>query len=359
MPNRIHHLLHHSAARAVVVDQQPLAHAHVASTAAAAVAAAPLAVAEQTLQRHDFVRALVVTAADVIDTVLPAPPTAAIPLAGFIAELLRRSRASFSTLQLALFYLFRFRAMSSGSPSPLASCSRRLFLASLVTAAKYLQDSVFSNRGWARVASLPAAEVTRLERMFLAGIAFELYVPPAVFASWSATLVAHVHNAVRARAAEMQVEHEAILAFDFAPRNARAAEVYHEGGPLAFAEAAVPVPVPVAAPTSATVAATLKRRTMPTPPSCLLDIESPQLPSMSPPPAKRPRIACSEIVARRMRSICTLGSGSGGGKCATSSKPIRAGGAKRASSSSSKKAAAFQFTALLERLARTHLAVGQ
>ncbi|KAI9219988.1 hypothetical protein BC828DRAFT_367712, partial [Blastocladiella britannica] len=66
----------------------------------------PVAKTPATLRRSDFVNALVATAAEIIDALYPTPPTAHIPLPTFISEILRRSKSSFSTLQLALFFLF-------------------------------------------------------------------------------------------------------------------------------------------------------------------------------------------------------------------------------------------------------------
>ncbi|KNE61500.1 hypothetical protein AMAG_18642 [Allomyces macrogynus ATCC 38327] len=71
----------------------------------------PVARTPQTLRKQEFVHALVRTAAEIIGALTPKPavePT--VPLHDFIAEILRRSKSSFSTLQLALFYLFKYRA---------------------------------------------------------------------------------------------------------------------------------------------------------------------------------------------------------------------------------------------------------
>ncbi|KAI9188179.1 PHO85 cyclin-5 [Blastocladiella emersonii ATCC 22665] len=277
---------------------------HLDERSAAAAAANPVQRTPQTLRRHDFVQALVATAAEIIDGLYPTPPTAVIPLSTFIAEILRRSKSSFSTLQLALFYLFKFRAAhlrriqaaeaaaaaaaiiaarggagsatdlppvlpsppslapTPGAPQPqppqpqpppptpanlrtLATCGRRLFLAALIMAAKYLQDKNYSNRAWSKISGLSALEINRNEREFLDTIDYGLFVSAAKFARWSALLVAHINAVHQARLSEASaaaaaaavvsgqppVSHDAILAFDFLPPVAPAAA----GGAAGFA----------------------------------------------------------------------------------------------------------------------------
>jgi hypothetical protein len=205
------------------------------------------------------------------------PAAAIIPLHTFIAEILRRSKSSFSTLQLALFYLFKFRAahqrdldhlmtMRPGSkalepgqdfdvifPSPpcpdvsiprappsapkiashelseifersLPNCGRRLFLTSLILASKYLQDKNYSNKAWSKISGLPAREINKHEREFLSVIGHGLFISAAKFARWSALLVAHINQAhvlrlslAAVNPAPVHISHDAILTFDFLP----------------------------------------------------------------------------------------------------------------------------------------------
>ncbi|KAI9596083.1 hypothetical protein BDF19DRAFT_345078, partial [Syncephalis fuscata] len=55
-------------------------------------------------------------------------------------------------------------------------CGRRMFLASLVIATKYLQDRAYSNRAWSRVSGLSASEITRCERKLLHWLSWNLYI---------------------------------------------------------------------------------------------------------------------------------------------------------------------------------------
>ncbi|PRQ71498.1 hypothetical protein AAT19DRAFT_10356 [Rhodotorula toruloides] len=185
-----------------------------------------------------------------------------IPLSYFVKEVLRRSRTSCSTLQLALYYLHKsrreiraavkragesegeikrlerelkrgkeeVRAGSRGQegayPSPPRSpgheldaaaggkeasqpqslgdrfsalvaaqnspvlCGRRMFLASLICASKYLQDRNYSNRAWAKISGLDVREINANERAFLKVTGFGLHLPAEEFQRWTERLAA-------------------------------------------------------------------------------------------------------------------------------------------------------------------------
>lgn len=172
-------------------------------------------------------------------TTTPAVSEAAIlPLRFFVTEVLRRSRTSCSTLQVALYYLHKARReireavslasvnkrpiVASTYPSPPLSpidrasarhpyesndsvaieqddeeeenspvlCGRRMFLASLIAASKFLQDRNYSNRAWAKISGLPIASINANERVFLGLIDFQLHVGAREFAKWTERLAA-------------------------------------------------------------------------------------------------------------------------------------------------------------------------
>ncbi|KAJ8659257.1 hypothetical protein O0I10_004971 [Lichtheimia ornata] len=221
---------------------------------------------QQTAGTHPaYVEALVDTTAHIIETIWPSSsstsafspakhattlpcsppssPTASMPttpapavvsLRTFIQEVLKRSRTTYSTLQTALFYLFRARpailsqlyytsspgVVTPPSPPPAASenaaavamemggsyfawqdayihCGRRMFLAALVTASKFVQDKTYRNSTWAKIAGLPVAEINAAERIFLNLISYRLYIAQPTFERWHHLL--HMH--VEARAA--------------------------------------------------------------------------------------------------------------------------------------------------------------
>ncbi|KAG9286063.1 hypothetical protein G9A89_022740 [Geosiphon pyriformis] len=148
------------------------------------------------------------------------PAAKIIPLRIFLQETLRRSRTSYSTLQTALFYLFRIKsqitsraflhpaAIATGNnaeipPTPTgvsqrrenndpATCGRRMFLAALIVASKYLQDRNYSNKAWSKISGLPVNEINQNEIIFLKLIDYNLFIGEDIFKRWSSLLLTHI-----------------------------------------------------------------------------------------------------------------------------------------------------------------------
>ncbi|KAL4400898.1 PHO85 cyclin-5 [Malassezia pachydermatis] len=178
-----------------------------------------------------------------------------LPLALFVREILRRSRTSCSTLQAALLYCSRckmalhdnvdnystsshtdvlgwmneamvmsptsmqameltcklpslslpcssapiqssaksIKAQTTSMPSPLL-CGRRMFLAAIVVASKFLQDRTYSNRTWSKISGLETREIEQLERVFLQTIHYNLVVSESEWAQWTKELSLHCHR---------------------------------------------------------------------------------------------------------------------------------------------------------------------
>lgn len=141
----------------------------------------------------------------------------------FIQEILRRSQATYVTLQMSLFYLTRVKRLvhdkllrRSSPPSPPSSqdeeevqqpvskrrrvaattdrtedyqcCGRRMFLASLMAASKYLHDKNYKNIAWAKISGLSIAEVNAAEMAFLKLIDYKLFVSQPSFEKWCSIL---------------------------------------------------------------------------------------------------------------------------------------------------------------------------
>ncbi|KAF7732054.1 hypothetical protein EC973_007159 [Apophysomyces ossiformis] len=150
------------------------------------------------LERLTYVEALVDVNAIVIEAIWKRPPTSSVvPLRSFIREVLQRSRTTYSTLQTALFYLFRARPSILSQLNCMQpcdqpkhqrmayiSCGRRMFLASLVIASKFLQDKTYRNSAWAKIAGLPVIEINRAERLLLELMDYELYITQPTFDLW-------------------------------------------------------------------------------------------------------------------------------------------------------------------------------
>jgi hypothetical protein len=119
-----------------------------------------------------------------------------LPLRTFIQETLRRSRTSYSTLQVALYYLilikphvpkhdFTMEQPDDAHSIRALQCGRRMFLAALILASKYLQDRNYSARAWSKISGLNTLEINQNEMAFLLAVNWQLHITDAVFQRWT------------------------------------------------------------------------------------------------------------------------------------------------------------------------------
>lgn len=124
-----------------------------------------------------------------------------LPLRTFIQETLRRSRTSYSTLQVALYYLILIKAhlpkhdftMSQPEDASLRAlqCGRRMFLAALILASKYLQDRNYSARAWSKISGLKVCEINTNEMAFLEAVNWKLHITDPVWEKWQEVVLRH------------------------------------------------------------------------------------------------------------------------------------------------------------------------
>lgn len=110
-----------------------------------------------------------------------------LPLETFIKESLRRSKTSYSTLQIALYYLMLAKekqCQQNVGVHRVMRCGRRLFLTALILASKYLQDRNYSARAWSKISGLPLQEINENERQYLNLITWDLHIPKDCFENW-------------------------------------------------------------------------------------------------------------------------------------------------------------------------------
>lgn len=165
-----------------------------------------------TLQRQadrkvNFVENLVDSAAQIVETiwqppkyvtVQTGPKDGVLPLRTFIQETLRRSRTSYSTLQVALYYLIVIRPhlppmdyqcseldAEEAQLIRAKQCGRRMFLAALILASKYLQDRNYSARAWSKISGLNTQEINVNEMAFLKAVDWKLHMSEMVFQRWT------------------------------------------------------------------------------------------------------------------------------------------------------------------------------
>ena len=143
-----------------------------------------------------------------------------LPLRTFIQETCRRSKTSYSTLQIALYYLVLLKGVLPdldftreqpkeseladrasrdpqillGQPhgpsgSRVMQCGRRMFMSALMLAAKYLQDRNFSVKAWAKISGLSCTEINKNEKAYLQSIEYRLHLKKEHFDNWSQIVV--------------------------------------------------------------------------------------------------------------------------------------------------------------------------
>ena len=114
----------------------------------------------------------------------------------YVQELLKRSRTSYSTLQVALYYLVLIQGFlpkqdltkeqTRESHKRISlQCGRRMFLSALILAGKYLQDKSYSSRAWSKISGLGCTEINFNESEFLKAIGWRLHLPEELFTRWT------------------------------------------------------------------------------------------------------------------------------------------------------------------------------
>lgn len=161
---------------------------------------APPPLVRQTERRVNSVENLVASATQMVEVIWPLSYQSnrcdkVLPLRTFIQETLKRSRTSYYTLQVALYYLVlikehvpphdftREQAQDSAHYRYL-QCGRRMFLAALILASKYLQDRNFSAKAWSKMSGLTVHEINTNEMAFLKAVKWNLHITEAVWERW-------------------------------------------------------------------------------------------------------------------------------------------------------------------------------
>lgn len=165
----------------------------------------PPSLVRQCDRKVSFVDGLVDSSAQIVEAIWPLSSVVCrsemgnkgvLPLRTFIQETLRRSRTSYSTLQVALYYLilikphipkhdFTMEQTDESHSVRALQCGRRMFLSALILASKYLQDRNYSARAWSKISGLNTLEINQNEMAFLLAINWQLHITDAVFQRWT------------------------------------------------------------------------------------------------------------------------------------------------------------------------------
>ncbi|KAI2639403.1 hypothetical protein GGS21DRAFT_488341 [Xylaria nigripes] len=172
----------------------------------------PPSLARQSDRKVNFVDNLVDSSTQIVEAIWPLASVfhrqelghkAVLPLRTFIQETLRRSRTSYSTLQVALYYLILIKPhvprhdFTMEQPGDVHAvralqCGRRMFLAALILASKYLQDRNYSARAWSKISGLATQEINQNEMAFLCAVNWKLHITDAVFKRWTEIILKHM-----------------------------------------------------------------------------------------------------------------------------------------------------------------------
>ncbi|PGG95536.1 hypothetical protein AJ80_09945 [Polytolypa hystricis UAMH7299] len=196
---------------ALELRQNPRRTAHVVRSNSASSSSTctrlPPSLVRQSDRKLNFVDNLVDSAAQIVEAIWPLSVVAnrsdatlgckgVLPLRTFIQETLRRSRTSYSTLQVALYYLILIKphvpkhdfTMEQPRDWPCSrsmQCGRRMFLAALILASKYLQDRNYSARAWSKISGLNTAEINQNEMAVLEAVQWKLHISEPVYLRWA------------------------------------------------------------------------------------------------------------------------------------------------------------------------------
>ncbi|KAF6834274.1 cyclin [Colletotrichum plurivorum] len=164
----------------------------------------PPALVRQSERKIVFVENLVDASTQIVQAIWPLSSSVGrnesgnqpvLPLQRFIEETLKRSRTTYSTLTVALYYLILIKPHVPKTDFTMAQtddthecralqCGRRMFLAALILASKYLQDRNFSARAWSKISGLNTAEINKNEVAFLLAVDWKLHIAEEAFFRW-------------------------------------------------------------------------------------------------------------------------------------------------------------------------------
>ncbi|KAK3694011.1 hypothetical protein B0T22DRAFT_58196 [Podospora appendiculata] len=175
------------------------------SSSATSRTGCPPSLVRQADRKLNFVDTLVDSSTHIVEAIWPTSSVinrnengnnTVLPLRTFIQETLRRSRTSYSTLQVALYYLvlikshvpehdFTMEQPYDNSDTQAVQCGRRMFLAALILASKYLQDRNYSARAWSKISGLTTTEINQNEMSFLLAVDWKLHITDDVYNRWT------------------------------------------------------------------------------------------------------------------------------------------------------------------------------
>jgi hypothetical protein len=105
------------------------------------------------------------------------------PFVQFVQKLLETTQVSQSVIVLSLNYIYRLRQRNHCTTAQPGS-EFRISVAGLMMANKFLDDNTYTNKTWSEVSGIDLSEINRMEKEFLAGVDWRLFVSKSKYESW-------------------------------------------------------------------------------------------------------------------------------------------------------------------------------
>ena len=113
-------------------------------------------------------------------------------LTSILPSLIQKMHLSFSVIVLSLRYLklsYAQKALFSYQSNCCHSGIYSLFIASLMSASKYLDDNTFTNKSWSIVSHIPVQVLNSMEISFLSSLNFNLHTTHLEYTGWLSELL--------------------------------------------------------------------------------------------------------------------------------------------------------------------------
>ncbi|KAF9552705.1 hypothetical protein CPC08DRAFT_262103 [Agrocybe pediades] len=101
----------------------------------------------------------------------------------FMKKLLETTQVSQSVIVLSLHYIHRLKQKNRWTPAHPGS-EFRIAVTGLMMGNKFLDDNTYTNKTWSEVSGIELDEINKMEREFLSGVDFNLYVDKATYEAW-------------------------------------------------------------------------------------------------------------------------------------------------------------------------------
>lgn len=137
--------------------------------------------------------ALAIDASDGVELPLTPFDSATVPpmpVSRYVHRLGRHMGCSRTCFVLALVFIDRVVSKCPGRVAVTARSAHRLYLASLLVAAKFWDDDFFPNAHYAKCGGVTLREVNRLEQFLLRCLRYELHLDPDLYSDYTRSLVA-------------------------------------------------------------------------------------------------------------------------------------------------------------------------